>query len=131
MSYRYCAMFICRGTRVNAHCFTSVLGFADASERAYGGVVYPHVYYPDDNRYWQENPGCLSRGLTPSQLLSHPLWFPGPRFARSSPAEWSISQFDPSTITDLPESKTTTLLIPPLSRTLRYCTLALRISSLA
>ncbi|GBP44896.1 hypothetical protein EVAR_24811_1 [Eumeta japonica] len=36
---------------VNAHCFTSVLGFADASERAYGGVVYLHVYYPDDNRY--------------------------------------------------------------------------------
>ncbi|GBP18864.1 hypothetical protein EVAR_20394_1 [Eumeta japonica] len=161
---------------VKAHCFTSVLGFADASERGYDGVVYLHVYYPDDNRYvlnlltaksrvaplrhislarlelcsnlilarlmrividtysltsGKENPAdCLSRGLTPSQLLSHPLWFPGPRFARSSPAEWSISQFDPSTITDLPESKTTTFINtavkpdPPL-----LYTLALRISS--
>ncbi|GBP35108.1 hypothetical protein EVAR_28306_1 [Eumeta japonica] len=36
---------------VNAHYVTSVLIFADASERTYNGVVYLHVYYPDDNRY--------------------------------------------------------------------------------
>ncbi|GBP98397.1 hypothetical protein EVAR_95554_1 [Eumeta japonica] len=120
-----------RHTGVNAHCVTSVLGFADASERAYGGVVYLHVYYPDDNRYWQGEPAdCLSRGPTPSQLLSRPLRFPGPRSARWPPDEWSISQFDPSTITDLPESKTTTFINtavkpdPPL-----LYTLALRISS--
>ncbi|GBP35107.1 hypothetical protein EVAR_28305_1 [Eumeta japonica] len=87
-------------------------------------VTKIQVYIAPDNFYHisgKENPAdFLSRGLTPSQLLSHPLWFPGPRFARSPPDEWSISQFYPSTITDLPESKTTILLISPLKRTLRY-----------
>ncbi|GBP00701.1 hypothetical protein EVAR_70785_1 [Eumeta japonica] len=152
---------------VNAHCVTSMLGFADASERAYGGVVYL-VYYPDDNRYvlnlltaksrvapytfvanrvtkiqdyiapdnfyhisGKENPAdCSPRGPTPPQSSSRPLRLHGPRAARSPPAEWSISQFDPSTITDLPESKTTTFINPAVQPDppLLY-TLALRISS--
>ncbi|GBP35697.1 hypothetical protein EVAR_82631_1 [Eumeta japonica] len=147
-----------RHIAVNAHCVTSVLGCADASERTHGGVVTVALarihstpsrwqmfvanrvtkiqyYIAPDNFYHisgKENPaGCLSRGLTPSQLLSHPLWFPGPRSARSPPDEWSISQFDPSTLTDLPESKTITFINtvvkpdPPL-----LYALALRISSL-
>lgn len=37
----------------------------------------------------QENPvDCASRGLLPSNLVDHPLWWTGPRFLRKNSEEW-------------------------------------------
>ncbi|XP_045762059.1 uncharacterized protein LOC123865222 [Maniola jurtina] len=57
----------------------------------------------------KENPSdCLSRGLTPSQLASHPLWFSGPTWMRESCKDWPVKQFAPD-LNDLPETKTVVL----------------------
>ncbi|KAH9632753.1 hypothetical protein HF086_006453 [Spodoptera exigua] len=34
---------------------------------------------------------CLSRGLSPSQLVTHPLWFTGPPWLRQDVATWPIT----------------------------------------
>lgn len=191
---------------VNDNCIVSVVGFADASERAYGGVVYLHVNFPNENRSvvnlvcaksrvapsktvitlarmelcanvilsrlmrlvidaysercqisniyaftdstvalawihscptrWQtfvanriskiqneldprhfhhisgkDNPAdCLSRGLTPAQLIEHPLWFNGPPFVRMPVSEWPVHHFDPTAVVDkIPEIKVNVL----------------------
>ncbi|XP_052743984.1 uncharacterized protein LOC128199256 [Bicyclus anynana] len=53
----------------------------------------------------KENPSdCLSRGLTPAQLISHPLWFSGPSWLQSDCNEWPIKPFAP-TLENLPEVK--------------------------
>ncbi|XP_045773302.1 uncharacterized protein LOC123872805 [Maniola jurtina] len=58
-----------------------------------------------------ENPSdCLSRGVLPSQLISHPLWWNGPQWLRDSPSEWPINSFSPTTDNELPEFKSTALL---------------------
>lgn len=41
-----------------------------------------------------QNPSdCISRGLTPAQLLDHPLWLHGPTWARDPVHTWPISRF--------------------------------------
>lgn len=214
---------------VNGDCIVSIIGFADASERAYGGLVYLHVQFPNENRSvinlvcakskvapsktvitlarmelcanlvlsklmrividayatrcqisnvhaftdstvalawihscptrWQtfvanrvskihneldprhfhhisgkENPAdCLSRGLTPAQLLEHPLWFHGPPFLSLPVSEWPVNRFDPTTVKEIvPEIKVNVLAItsetPPASAPVFY-ELANRVSS--
>lgn len=194
-----------RHTGIVMECIVSLLGFADASEKAYGGVVYLHVYFPQTNKFtitlvcaksrvaplrcvslarlelcgnlilaklmraiidsyshrckisnvfaftdstvalawihssparWhtfvanrvtkiqdeihprnfyfvsgKENPAdCLSRGLTPSQLMEHPLWFSGPRFAHLPISDWPVKNFDATSMTDIPEMKPAIML---------------------
>ncbi|XP_049868141.1 uncharacterized protein LOC126368289 [Pectinophora gossypiella] len=195
-----------RHVGVNDGAIVSVLGFVDASENAYGGVVYLHVYFPDTNRTavnlvcakskvapsktvitlarmelcanvilaklmrvvidtyssrckidnifaftdstvalawihssptrWhtfvanrvaqihdkldpccfhhipgKDNPAdCLSRGLTPAQLVVHPLWFAGPQFCYLSLAEWPVHPFDPASVDEAPEMKPNVLV---------------------
>lgn len=199
-----------RHVGVTDDCVISLLGFADASEKAYGGVIYIHVYFPQyghtlvnlvcaksrvapskslvtlarlelcanlilaklmrlvidtyslpacsvyaftDSKValawihatpsrWQtfvanrvsqiqenidpkhfyhiagvDNPAdCLSRGLTPAQLLVHPLWFNGPRFANQPRSEWPLGK-DYNIAGEIPEAKvtvmTTTEVCPP------------------
>lgn len=54
----------------------------------------------------EENPAdCLSRGLTPQQLLSNPLWTHGPSWTSQEPSQWPIENVDiPQD--NLPEQKT-------------------------
>nr|CAI5859790.1 unnamed protein product [Callosobruchus analis] len=59
-----------------------------------------------------ENPAdCLSRGLTPAQIIDHPLWFNGPPWSELSPDKWPIRTFVPATISKPPEEKTNTLAV--------------------
>lgn len=61
---------------------------------------------------WNHIPGILnpadpaSRGLTPTQLLSHPLWWGGPQFLSQSQVSWPKIKFTPLNFEDLPETKT-------------------------
>lgn len=42
-----------------------------------------------------DNPAdCLSRGLTPSKLISHPLWYNGPPWAVLDPSQWPLKDID-------------------------------------
>ncbi|XP_052748152.1 uncharacterized protein LOC128200074 [Galleria mellonella] len=51
-----------------------------------------HFYYVNTT----DNPSdCLSRGLLPDQLISHPLWWHGPVWLQRPLAEWPISPFKP------------------------------------
>lgn len=54
-----------------------------------------------------ENPAdCLSRGVTPVNLLHHPLWHRGPSWISHDPSEWPISSFDHNAEDeDVPERK--------------------------
>ncbi|KAL0851644.1 hypothetical protein ABMA28_007416 [Loxostege sticticalis] len=49
---------------------------------------------PPENYYHVagcENPSdCLSRGMLPSQLMSHDLWWNGPSWMRSPPSQWPV-----------------------------------------
>lgn len=181
------------------NCKVSIVGFADASEKAYGGAVYAHVVKPDGDivvslvcakskvaplkvislarlelcaalllsilikrvfdlysaRYaidavvafsdstvtlnwihssphrWHtyvanriakiqenlssehffhvkgsENPSdCLSRGLTPAQLVHHPLWMNGPPWLKTIRHEWPVKPFVSGVTSELPEMK--------------------------
>ncbi|XP_045499445.1 uncharacterized protein LOC123697073 [Colias croceus] len=64
------------------------------------GFVAPTVVYniPSDNYYHVsgiEIPAdILSRGITPQNLVSHPLWFQGPQWARSDPSDWPLRSLD-------------------------------------
>lgn len=59
----------------------------------------------------KENPSdCLSRGLLPDQLLSHPLWWHGPTWLRSQVSHWPVTPFIPEACETLPEFKTKTLV---------------------
>ncbi|XP_076660111.1 uncharacterized protein LOC143363399 [Halictus rubicundus] len=50
--------------------------------------------------YWhhvptQDNPtDCASRGISPRQLQSHPLWWHGPAWLKETPEVWPIRTFD-------------------------------------
>ncbi|XP_052751865.1 uncharacterized protein LOC128200928 [Galleria mellonella] len=188
---------------VTENCRLTILGFADASERAYGGVVYACVTTPNNDNIitlvcakskvsplkivslarlelcaalvlaqlikkvvfnymprfsvhtilafsdstvalswihsepyrWQtfvgnrvakihenlpskhfyhirglDNPSdCLSRGLTPAQLVSHPLWLHGPPWASKPKDLWPIKPFIPQG-ESIPEAKSVVLI---------------------
>lgn len=210
-----------RHVGITDDCVVSLLGFADASEVAYGGMVYVHVYFPKRNHTvmnllcaksrvtpsksvvtvarlelcallilaklirivvesytlpvcslyaftdskvalawvkgtptrWQtfvanrvsqiqeridpsnfyhisgrENPSdCLSRGLTPAQLLSHPSWFNGPKFAYQPRSKWPLNEV--CFTGEIPEVKTLAMMTidsPPLPL---LCELANRVST--
>lgn len=58
-----------------------------------------------------ENPSdCLSRGLLPEQLLSHPLWWHGPPWLCAPVANWPITAFVPEACETLPEYKSKTFV---------------------
>lgn len=191
------------------NCKLSIVGFADASEKAYGGAVYAHVIKPGGDivvslicakskvaplkvvslarlelcaalllsilikrvfdlysaRYaieavvafsdstvtlswihssphrWQtyvanriakiqenlsaehffhvkgsENPSdCLSRGLTPAQLVHHPLWMNGPPWLQTPRHEWPVKPFVAGVSQELPEIKS--IALPSVSTT--------------
>ena len=53
-----------------------------------------------------DNPAdCLSRGLTPSKLIDHPLWFHGPPWISCDPSEWPLRELDSQSIGEVPEQK--------------------------
>lgn len=58
-----------------------------------------------------DNPSdCLSRGLTPAQLIIHPTWLSGPTWLQHDQCEWPITTVStPSEPADLPESKVISL----------------------
>ncbi|XP_011053785.1 PREDICTED: uncharacterized protein LOC105145719 [Acromyrmex echinatior] len=60
---------------------------------------------------WRPVPGnpadCASRGLTPRELLSHPLWWTGPAWLCGNPTQWPSVDQEP--IKDVPEQCATTL----------------------
>lgn len=182
---------------VTEHSKMTLVGFADASEQAYGAVIYVHVALPSDNLvrllcakskvapspphtiarmelcavvllskllhsvidnynsrcpieffaftdskvalYWIKGPphrwqtfvanrvvkitecipadqfyhvagtdnpaDCLSRGVPPSKLRDHPLWFHGPPWLSLDPSQWPTSA-DTIHLNDVPEQKT-------------------------
>ncbi|XP_052741850.1 uncharacterized protein LOC128198806 [Bicyclus anynana] len=58
-----------------------------------------------------ENPAdCISRGLLPSQLLTHELWFNGPTWASSPINQWPVQKFSPNA-SALPEQKSISLVM--------------------
>ncbi|XP_059062673.1 uncharacterized protein LOC131855416 [Achroia grisella] len=66
-------------------------------------LLSPHNFYHVSG---SDNPAdCLSRGLTPAQIIHHPLWFNGPQWAKSTFSEWPVTTFNPSAVMDPPEEK--------------------------
>ncbi|XP_071640874.1 uncharacterized protein [Temnothorax longispinosus] len=84
-------------------------GFADASERDYAAAVYLrvtrngsttlHLLTAKSKRtlpeaLWRHVPGrdnpadCASRGIAPSELIGHPLWWAGPPWLREDQTQW-------------------------------------------
>lgn len=54
-----------------------------------------------------ENPAdCLSRGLTPSKIMNHPLWFNGPPWAASDSSRWQLNDDCEQSNDDAPERRT-------------------------
>lgn len=54
----------------------------------------------------KENPSdCLSRGLTPKQLIDHPLWLHGPAWVKQPISEWPLDHFAFDDQVDPPEVK--------------------------
>ncbi|KAL0839938.1 hypothetical protein ABMA28_016553 [Loxostege sticticalis] len=77
-----------------------------------------------------ENPSdCLSRGMLPSQLMSHDLWWNGPSWMRSPPSEWPVKPFTPSNAGQLPELRAKVLTATVQCEPLILNELAQRISS--
>lgn len=77
-----------------------------------------------------ENPSdCLSRGMLPSQLVSHDLWWNGPTWLRCAPEEWPVRPFSPSNCGELPEHKSTVMTVVSQVEQPILCELAHRISS--
>ncbi|XP_017470374.1 PREDICTED: uncharacterized protein LOC108362054 [Rhagoletis zephyria] len=55
----------------------------------------------------EHNPAdCASRGITPSQLLAHPLWWHGPPWLREGNSHWLISAQKHTTELELKSKKT-------------------------
>ncbi|KAL0891791.1 hypothetical protein ABMA27_015058 [Loxostege sticticalis] len=77
-----------------------------------------------------ENPSdCLSRGMLPSQLLSHDLWWNGPSWMQSPPSEWPVKPFTPSNAGQLPELRAKVLTATVHCEPLILNELAQRVSS--
>nr|XP_049702858.1 uncharacterized protein LOC126055941 [Helicoverpa armigera] len=77
-----------------------------------------------------ENPSdCLSRGLLPSQLVSHELWWNGPSWFRCAPEDWPVKPFCPTGCVELPEHKTNVLAVTTQVEVPLLCKLAQRTSS--
>nr|XP_037874350.1 uncharacterized protein LOC119630103 [Bombyx mori] len=80
-----------------------------------------------------QNPSdCLSRGLTPAQLLNHPLWLHGPTWARDDVHTWPINRFtfDPAQDEKILELKKQSNVFITTDETEPFlCTLAKRVSS--
>ncbi|XP_049886559.1 uncharacterized protein LOC126381059 [Pectinophora gossypiella] len=78
-----------------------------------------------------ENPAdCLSRGVTPQKLISHPLWLKGPPWLAMDPSQWPINkESEVQSIEDIPERK---ILAHPVTTPAQDCAiynLAQRVSS--
>lgn len=77
-----------------------------------------------------DNPAdCLSRGLTPSQIVNHPLWFSGPPWAHLDVSQWPVVPFSPSSVSEAPEEKKLSLLSAVLNERFPILSLVDRISS--
>lgn len=57
---------------------------------------------------------CASRGLSPEQLASHPLWWTGPPWLTSSPDEWPISPVELSNSEAASEERPTLVTSMPV-----------------
>ncbi|XP_045454788.1 uncharacterized protein LOC123664238 [Melitaea cinxia] len=82
----------------------------------------------------KENPSdCLSRGLTPAQLISHTLWFNAPPWVHQDISQWPIKPFVcVKSAQELPEYKAVVLsnVLPPSNKeNSTLTTLTERISS--
>lgn len=77
-----------------------------------------------------DNPAdCLSRGLTPSQIIDHPLWFSGPSWAHLDVPQWPVVPFNPSSVSEAPEEKKNSLLVAAPNERSPILSLVDRISS--
>lgn len=76
---------------------------------------------------------CLSRGLSPAQLMNHPLWLHGPSWARDEITSWPINRFtfDSTEQDTLLEIKRNTNVFISTDESPRpyLCTLAEKVSS--
>lgn len=78
----------------------------------------------------KENPSdCLSRGMLPSQLVSHKLWWNGPAWLQKPCKEWPVDPFVPCISGDIPEHKTNVLTATVQCEQSILCSLARRIST--
>lgn len=80
----------------------------------------------------KENPSdCVSRGLLPSQIINHPLWWQGPSWACCPISQWPIEPFVPcKSESDIPEiKKSVTLTALTVVEDSPIYQLGLRISS--
>ncbi|XP_063828959.1 uncharacterized protein LOC135078291 [Ostrinia nubilalis] len=71
----------------------------------------PHCFHHVSGK---ENPSdCISRGMLPSQLISHSLWWDGPVWLQRPVNEWPIDIFTPLESETLPEfkDKSNTLIV--------------------
>lgn len=76
-----------------------------------------------------ENPSdCLSRGLTPAQLVNHPLWLHGPPWINNPINEWPIKPFVSNDSLDMPELKPVSLVTTTPEEPF-LCSLARKFSS--
>ena len=67
----------------------------------------PHNFYHVSG---VENPtDCVSRGLLPSQLVSHSLWWKGPQWLQLPAKEWPVQKFTTSNAVELPEHRATVM----------------------
>ena len=53
-----------------------------------------------------QNPAdCLSRGVTPKKLVSHPLWLHGPPWLSLDPSQWPVNYVQDQLLGEVPEQK--------------------------
>lgn len=91
-----------------------------------GHLSPENLYYIAGN----ENPAdCLSRGLTPAQIINHPLWFKGPSWANLDSTLWPIVPFNPSMVSETPEERKHSLISTPIVEKSLIISLAERFSS--
>ncbi|XP_068144891.1 uncharacterized protein [Drosophila tropicalis] len=97
----------------SSHCWTDseiVLHWLSSPPRRWNTYVCHRVAeivedYP--RRCWnhvrsEENPAdCASRGLSPSQLLNHELWWKGPSWITKPQSEWPLSEPHGQSFTDM------------------------------
>ncbi|KAL0812118.1 hypothetical protein ABMA28_009496 [Loxostege sticticalis] len=110
-------------TMSSRHQINNIFIFSDSEVALCWSIASPHRFntyvanrisqiqenISPDNLYHVpgvQNPAdCVSRGLTPAQLVQHELWFQGPSWLSLPIDNWPIQKFSPNKLS-LPEEKT-------------------------
>ena len=99
---------------------TAVLGWIKAHPSKWSSYVanrvasIQEIIHPNQWHFIssEENPAdCATRGVTPSKLASHPLWFNGPSFLSQNIADWPKFQSAKTITTEIELKKSKTLML--------------------